>query len=227
MGLYEREFGGATSLLIESGAVLAQLVEITPNTQVTPSSSMTPWIIQMAVGAAILGALIIVGVGSGYLRFAPKFFGREGAPKPPPGTRPPLLTRQVPRPAPAQAPSAAPARTATTVEERPAPPNEAAAPAPPAEEAAAPASSAEQAAAPAPEAPAPTPSAEQAPAPAAEQAPSATAPAPAASHSADLDQETFDRVLQEQLDKGMDRRVAEGRARAAAVVAARKKAQSE
>jgi hypothetical protein len=196
--LYEREFGDATSLLIESGAVLAQLVEITPNTQVTPSSSMTPWIIQMAIGAAILGALIVVGMGSGYLRFAPKFFGREGAPKPPPGTRPPLLTRQAPRPAPAQAAPAVPARTAT-VEERPAPPEEV---------------------------PAPTPPAEQ-PAAAAEAAPSATAPAPApaASHSADLDQETFDRVLQEQLDKGMDRRVAEGRARAAAVVAARKKAQ--
>ena len=176
--------------------MLAQLVEITPNTQVTPSSSMTPWIIQMAIGAAILGALIVVGVGTGYLRFAPKFFGREGAPKPPPGTRPPLLTRQVPRPAAAQAPSAAPARTATAVEERPAPPKEAPPPAPPAEEAAAPG----------PEAP-------------------AAAPAPAASHSADLDQETFDRVLKEQLDKGMDRRVAEGRARAAAVVAARKKAQ--
>jgi hypothetical protein len=40
-----------------------------------------------------------------------------------------------------------------------------------------------------------------------------------------LDQETFDRVLKEQLEKGVDRRVAEGRARAAAVVAARKKAQ--
>jgi hypothetical protein len=40
-----------------------------------------------------------------------------------------------------------------------------------------------------------------------------------------MDQETFDRVLQEQLDKGVDRRVAEGRARAAGVVAGRKKAQ--
>jgi hypothetical protein len=52
-------------------------------------------------------------------------------------------------------------------------------------------------------------------------------PQPAAAHSgpAALDKETFDRVLAEQLDKGVDRRVAEGRARAAAVVAARKKAQ--
>jgi hypothetical protein len=32
-----------------------------------------------------------------------------------------------------------------------------------------------------------------------------------------LDQETFDRVLAEELGKGVDRRVAEGRARSAAV----------
>jgi NADH-quinone oxidoreductase subunit I len=37
------------------------------------------------------------------------------------------------------------------------------------------------------------------------------------------DQETYDRVLQEQLDKGASRKVAEGRAKAAAVRAARKK----
>jgi hypothetical protein len=64
--------------------------------------------------------------------------------------------------------------------------------------------------------------------PEAQPAPAAAAqPAPAAapSHGGALDQETFDRVLAEQLAKGVDRRVAEGRARAAAVVAARKKAQ--
>lgn len=67
--------------------------------------------------------------------------------------------------------------------------------------------------------------------PAPAQAPAVPAPAPAqpapaqASHGAGLDQETFDRVLEEQLAKGVDRRVAEGRARAAAVVAARKKSQ--
>jgi hypothetical protein len=55
----------------------------------------------------------------------------------------------------------------------------------------------------------------------------ASAPAQPAARggAAALDQETFDRVLEEQLGKGVDRRVAEGRARAAAVVAARKKAQ--
>jgi hypothetical protein len=38
------------------------------------------------------------------------------------------------------------------------------------------------------------------------------------------DQETLDRVLAEELAKGTDRRVAEGRARAAAIRAARRKA---
>ena len=55
--------------------------------------------------------------------------------------------------------------------------------------------------------------------------PSAPSP-PSPGAAAALDQETFDRVLEEQLGKGVDRRVAEGRARAAAVVAARKKSQS-
>ena len=39
------------------------------------------------------------------------------------------------------------------------------------------------------------------------------------------DQETFDRVLAEQLAAGKDRRVAEGQARRAALIAARKKAE--
>jgi hypothetical protein len=41
-----------------------------------------------------------------------------------------------------------------------------------------------------------------------------------------LDQETFDRVLAELLEKGTDRRVAEGQARRAAMIAARKKAEA-
>jgi hypothetical protein len=39
------------------------------------------------------------------------------------------------------------------------------------------------------------------------------------------DQETYDRVLAEQLAKGSDRRIAEGRAKAAALKAARAKAE--
>jgi hypothetical protein len=41
----------------------------------------------------------------------------------------------------------------------------------------------------------------------------------------EADQETFDRVLAEQLAAGKDRRVAEGQARRAAMIAARKKAE--
>ena len=88
-----------------------------------------------------------------------------------------------------------------------------------------------QAAAPSPpEAPAPpaaaaaTPQASAATAPA-PAAPPATAPPAGERHEVEPDQETLDRVLAEELAKGTDRRVAEGRARAAAIRAARKKAE--
>jgi len=56
-------------------------------------------------------------------------------------------------------------------------------------------------------------------------APTAPAAAPAEHADVALDQETFDRVLAELLEQGTDRRVAEGRARRAAMVAARTKAE--
>jgi NADH-quinone oxidoreductase subunit I len=49
--------------------------------------------------------------------------------------------------------------------------------------------------------------------------------APVAAEHVEPDQETHDRVLEEELAKGTDRRVAEGRAKAAAIRAARLKAQ--
>jgi len=74
-----------------------------------------------------------------------------------------------------------------------------------------------------------SPAAPPTPAPAA-AVPAAAAPAegaPAAAEHADvaLDQETFDRVLAELLEQGMDRRVAEGRAKRTAMIAARQKAE--
>jgi NADH-quinone oxidoreductase subunit I len=77
----------------------------------------------------------------------------------------------------------------------------------------------------APEAPSTRPPGPQSEAPAAE-APAATAPARPAGEREHVepDQETLDRVLQEEMAKGTDRRVAEGRARAAAIRAARRKA---
>ena len=53
----------------------------------------------------------------------------------------------------------------------------------------------------------------------------AQGPAPAEHADVALDQETFERVLAELLEQGIDRRVAEGRARRAAMVAARTKAE--
>jgi hypothetical protein len=52
-----------------------------------------------------------------------------------------------------------------------------------------------------------------------------TAPGAGAAEHVEPDQETHERVLQEELAKGTDRRVAEGRAKAAAIRAARRKAQ--
>jgi hypothetical protein len=259
---------GAISALLfglSARTSLAQQIDVTPATSITPSSHVTTWVFQMAIAAAVLGVLILIALGLGYLRFAPKFYGREEKPVAgPPGARPPTLVRQAaavrwtPPAATGHAASGpaspAPARAAlaTAVAERPAPtarPAAAEAPAAGAPAAAgasvtptagpsgepavqADAVGAAEAAAPEPRPTAKTP--EEIGAPAAEAlAPPPTAattpsPTPATtSHgaSAALDQETFDRVLEEQLAKGVDRRVAEGRARAAAVVAARKKSQ--
>jgi hypothetical protein len=96
----------------------------------------------------------------------------------------------------------------------PAAPAAATAPAAPAASTPPPAAEAASAQAPAAEAPA-----------AAGSPPAAPAPAPAEHAEVSLDQETFDRVLAELLEKGTDRRVAEGQARRAAMIAARKKAE--
>ena len=58
--------------------------------------------------------------------------------------------------------------------------------------------------------------------------PFAEAPAaPAERVEVSLDQEVFDQTLKELLEKGTDKRVAEGQARRAAMIAARKKAAGE
>ena len=79
--------------------------------------------------------------------------------------------------------------------------------------------------APAAASPAAAPAPVAAPAAATAEAVAAPAAAPAEHAEVALDQETFDRVLAELLEQGTDRRVAEGRARRAAMVAARSKAE--
>jgi hypothetical protein len=198
------------------------LGQISVNPTVTPTLNSGGWVYGAAVLLGLLGVLIVLAVVFGYMRLAPRFQTDEETrksvrvPRMQPGkevrrpvnvssspviVQPPVLASvavaapAAPAAAPAPAPAAAPAPA-------PAPAPGATAPA----EAAAP--DGQETAAAAATAPAPTP-----------------APAAGEHKEITLDQETFDRVLAELLEKGTDRRVAEGQARRAAMIAARKKAE--
>src|SRR5919202_262957 len=88
--------GTALAVIAWSGVALAQAPpDVTPNPSITPTKTVQPWIYQMAIGAVILGVLILIGLALSYMRYSPKFFGREEASRPaPPGTRPRMLARQ-------------------------------------------------------------------------------------------------------------------------------------
>ncbi|HZA61115.1 MAG TPA: hypothetical protein VE754_05450 [Actinomycetota bacterium] len=145
-------------------------------------------------------------------RYSRRFYGSEEAPPPRPRQRfAGMSAAQPAAAAPQGAPAAAPGATAASraAGAAPAPPKPAA---PPGETGPEPAPAQEE-------------KAEKAEEPAAaEEKPAAAEEKPAAGEPAGPDQETFDRVLAEQLEKGVDRRVAEGRARAAALKASREKA---
>jgi hypothetical protein len=203
--------------------VLGQ-VSVDPN--VTPVLNNGGWVFNAAQLLALLAILLTLAIVFGYMRLAPRFQTDEQTrrsvrvPRRQPGQEVRRPVKVIGTPVVVQPPVVAQAATAAAPAPAAAPP--AAAPAPVA--AAAPAAPAAQAApvAPAAEAPAATDQA-----PAAPPAAAAAAPAPSAVEHADvsLDQETFDRVLAELLEKGTDRRVAEGQARRAAMIAARKKAE--
>jgi hypothetical protein len=212
-------------LVARIAAVLGQ-VSVDPS--VTPVLNNGGWVFNAAQLLALLAILLTLAIVFGYMRLAPRFQTDEQArrsvrvPRRQPGQEVRRPVKVIGTPVVVQPPVVAPAATSTApvAVAAPAP---AAAPAPVA--AAAPAAPVAQAApvAPAAEVPAAT---EQAPVAAAPQA-AAPAAAPSAAEHADvsLDQETFDRVLAELLEKGTDRRVAEGQARRAAMIAARKKAE--
>ena len=197
-------------------------VSVDPN--VTPVLNNGGWVFNAAQLLALLAILLTLAIVFGYMRLAPRFQTDEQTrrsvrvPRRQPGqeVRRPVKVIGTPvvvqPPVVAQAAAAAPAPVAVAT------------PAPAAAPATAPVAPAAQAApvAPAAEAPAATGQA-----PAAPPAAAAAAPAPSAVEHAEvsLDQETFDRVLAELLEKGTDRRVAEGQARRAAMIAARKKAE--
>ena len=202
-------------------------VSVDPN--VTPVLNNGGWVFNAAQLLALLAILLTLAIVFGYMRLAPRFQTDEQTrrsvrvPRRQPGQEVRRPVKVIGTPVVVQPPVVAQAATAT-----PPAPVAVAAPAPAAAPAtvaaAAPVAPAAQAApvAPAAEAPAATGQA-----PAAPPAEAAAAPAPSAVEHADvsLDQETFDRVLAELLEKGTDRRVAEGQARRAAMIAARKKAE--
>ncbi|HJS26670.1 MAG TPA: hypothetical protein VJ913_06055 [Actinomycetota bacterium] len=200
--------------------IAAVLGQVSVNPTVTPVLNNGGWVYITAVLLTLLAIGIVLLIVFGYMRLAPRFQTDEETrksvrlPRRQPGEEVRRPVNVVGAPAVVQAPmvasaasAAAPAATATATLAPPAP---APAPAPAA------------ARAPATQAPASPAAPAEAPAPAA--APAA-APAPVEHAEVSLDQETFDRVLAELLEKGTDRRVAEGQARRAAMIAARKKAE--
>jgi hypothetical protein len=200
------------------------LGQVSVDPTVTPVLSNGGWVFNAAELLALLGIVLTLAIVFGYMRLAPRFQTDEQTrrsvkvPRMQPGQEVRRPVKVVGTPIVVQPPVIAPAVAAGAV----------AVAAPPV---AAPASAPAAAPAPAPAAVAPpvTPAAPAAQA-AEAAAPPADAPAPAAAPAAahadvTLDQETFDRVLAELLEKGTDRRVAEGQARRAAMIAARKKAE--
>jgi hypothetical protein len=202
------------------------LGQISVDPTVTPVLNNGGWVFNAAELLALLGIVLTLAIVFGYMRLAPRFQTDEQTrrsvkvPRMQPGQEVRRPVKVVGTPIVVQPPVIAPAVAAGAVAVA-APP--AAAPAPVA------ASAPAAAPAPAAAAPAVTPAVPAAQA-AEAAAPPADAPAPAAAPAAahadvTLDQETFDRVLAELLEKGTDRRVAEGQARRAAMIAARKKAE--
>jgi hypothetical protein len=203
----------------------------------TPTEFTGGWVYAMAVLMTVLGAVIAILVVVSYMRFAPRFQkgdqhtvraeriveGREPPRRQvevreaePVLVAAPVVQAPAPVTAPVTAPAAAPPAAAPPAPAAPAPSASQRAPAEkPAERPAAASGAESKPAEAAPEETAP---------PVAAAPPKESVPAPASQGGAEQDQETYDRVLAEQLSKGVDRRVAEGRAKSAAVVAARKKA---
>lgn len=184
------------------------------------------WVYWLAIALGLLGVMLVLFLTIQFMRYAPRFAKDEEGLKVVRADRV-RIGQELPRRnvdlsqaapvvvAPPAVPGAAPALAAPAAPTGPAP----AATAP------APAASAE-AAVPAPATPA-------APAPAASPAPAAT-PAPAAPpapaeerQEVTMDQEAYEAALKELLDAGTDRRIAEGKARRAGMIAARKKATGE
>lgn len=163
------------------------------------------WIYWLAILFGALALIAVIGLTIKYMRYAPRFSQDEANLKVVRADRV-QLGRELPRRnvdlsqaapvvvAPPALPTTAPALASVAAPQAPAP-----------------------AAAPGADAPAEAPA----------EAPPAAAPAPAAVEErpeVTLDQEAYEAALRELLDAGTDRRIAEGKAKRAGMIAARKKA---
>ena len=232
----------ALVVVLPASTAVAQ-VSVDPS--VTPELNTGGWIHGMAILLGVIGLLAILLLVAGYVRFAPRFSTDEStlrvvrADRVRPGEELPRRTVDIKAAAPVVvAPPPLPQPAGVAASSGAAVPAAATAPTP-AATAPAPAQAGPSAEAPSTEAPQAAPASEGAPAeadgatearetPAAEA--SAPAPAPAAAAErpeVSLDQEVFDQTVKELLEKGTDKRVAEGQARRAAMIAARKKAAGE
>ena len=175
------------------------LGQVSVDPTVTPVLNNGGWVFNAAELLALLGIVLTLAIVFGYMRLAPRFQTDEQTRR----------SVKVPRMQPGQEVRRPVKVVGTPIVVQP--------------PVIAPAVAAGAVAVAAPPVAAPAPVAASAPPPADAAAPAA---APAAAHAdVSLDQETFDRVLAELLEKGTDRRVAEGQARRAAMIAARKKAE--
>jgi len=212
------------ALVLIAVSAMPALAQTPVDPSATPVKNSGGWVWDMALLLTLLGVALVIFLAVMYMRYAPRFAkDEEGlkvvhADRVRPGEDLPRRAVDISQAAPiVVAPPAVPVATVAV-------PGSAAAltaPAPaPAAAPTAPAPATAPAAAPAPAVPAPAP----VPAPAAE-APAPAAPAAPAEHvEVTMDQETYDATLAELLEKGTDRRVAEGQARRAGMIAARKKA---
>ena len=213
-------------------------VSVPPNA--SPTINTGGWVYGMAVLLVVLGIVVTLLIVFGYMRYAPRFQRAEGEPR---TVKAPRVQpgKEVRRPvkitgAPVVAPSPIPVAAAAAASSVPAAPVGTGAGSPASAHATAPTDAVLQPAAASQPAAAPAAAGDGgSPAPAPAATPEATAPAPAPSaappaaavgehREVSLDEETFEKTLAELLEKGTDRRVAEGQARRAALIAARKKA---
>ena len=222
--------GFVAALTVGAQAASAQVMitpSVTPVENPAASGPITPFGIHtsLAVLLGILGVVVVVVIVVLYLRYAPRFAKDEESLKVVRADRV-RIGEELPRrnvdltqAAPVLvAPPAIPAAATAAAVATPVATAPAAAAAPVAAPAAVPAPAAAPATAPA-----------EAPAPAAQAVPAApAAPAqPAERVEVTMDQEVFDKTLEELLAAGTDRRIAEGKARRAGMIAAKKKAAGE